>query len=378
MCVGTWNVIVDDNNGCTDTAYVQIDADSVASNPCSGFDAFAQTTNNTLTSGCDGSAEIFVSGANGFEQYNWSQGVYSNIASDLCEGSYSVNIVDTASGCEANVTFYIGDDSIEDSLANNIWINVVAGNVNGSCDGLATATTYGGTAPYTYAWSNGATAMSIADLCEGMYSVIVTDAAGNSTSSSCYVADAADIIDPTNYVDSTIVDTFFTDVTIDCDIDYNDVFASYITSYTQYADTIEILWLVITNSGDTTEITTYMNFSANNQGTYSFVLSVFCPNKAVDNNLKAYDNIFVGTTGVNEITELEFGVYPNPANDVISISGDFTSASLLILDTRGRTVKNINNFNAGQSININDLDKGIYFVQAQSGNQTGTMKIVKR
>jgi hypothetical protein len=51
LCVGTWNVIVQDNNGCADTAYVQIDADTAVNNPCSGFDAFAQTTNNTLSSG---------------------------------------------------------------------------------------------------------------------------------------------------------------------------------------------------------------------------------------------------------------------------------------------------------------------------------------
>ena len=46
----------------------------------------------------------------------------------------------------------------------------------GGNNGSATATASGGTAPYTFAWSNSATGVSVANLTAGNYSVTVTDA----------------------------------------------------------------------------------------------------------------------------------------------------------------------------------------------------------
>ena len=47
-----------------------------------------------------------------------------------------------------------------------------------NCDGTAEAMVSGGTAPYTYSWSNGETNSSLDNLCIGNYSVTVTDANG--------------------------------------------------------------------------------------------------------------------------------------------------------------------------------------------------------
>jgi len=46
------------------------------------------------------------------------------------------------------------------------------------CDGTATATPSGGTAPYTFRWNTGAATASISNLCPGTYTVTVTDAGG--------------------------------------------------------------------------------------------------------------------------------------------------------------------------------------------------------
>ena len=46
------------------------------------------------------------------------------------------------------------------------------------CNGTATVDVVGGTAPYTYSWSNGATTQAIAALCPGTYNITVTDANG--------------------------------------------------------------------------------------------------------------------------------------------------------------------------------------------------------
>ena len=47
-----------------------------------------------------------------------------------------------------------------------------------NCNGTAVVDVVGGTAPYTYLWSNGANTQSISSLCGGSYSVTVTDANG--------------------------------------------------------------------------------------------------------------------------------------------------------------------------------------------------------
>lgn len=48
----------------------------------------------------------------------------------------------------------------------------------GGSDGTATALPYGGTTPYTFAWSNGATTSAVTGLVKGTYSVTVTDNLG--------------------------------------------------------------------------------------------------------------------------------------------------------------------------------------------------------
>lgn len=59
----------------------------------------------------------------------------------------------------------------------------------GSADGTITAVSSGGTAPYTYAWSNGGTGATILGLAAGPYQVVVTDANGCSDFSSVSLND---------------------------------------------------------------------------------------------------------------------------------------------------------------------------------------------
>jgi hypothetical protein len=56
--------------------------------------------------------------------------------------------------------------------------NAISQNIscNGLCDGSATVTPIGGTAPYQYSWTNGSNTFTTSNLCQGMYTVTVTDA----------------------------------------------------------------------------------------------------------------------------------------------------------------------------------------------------------
>jgi len=58
----------------------------------------------------------------------------------------------------------------------SVTVSTTTPTCNGMADGTATAIGTGGTAPYTYLWSNGATSSSISGLSAGTFSVTITDA----------------------------------------------------------------------------------------------------------------------------------------------------------------------------------------------------------
>ena len=64
---------------------------------------------------------------------------------------------------------------------------------NGACDGTATVTPQGGTAPYTYLWSNGSAVADPIGLCAGTYTVTITDYNGQSMVQSVTVTEPAAI-----------------------------------------------------------------------------------------------------------------------------------------------------------------------------------------
>src|SRR6185503_17800270 len=59
------------------------------------------------------------------------------------------------------------------------------------CDGAITTSVTGGTPPFTYQWSTGATTSTINNLCVGFYSLWVTDANGCIATSIAIVDTAA-------------------------------------------------------------------------------------------------------------------------------------------------------------------------------------------
>jgi len=70
------------------------------------------------------------------------------------------------------------------------------------------------------------------------------------------------------------------------------------------------------------------------------------------------------SSGINDIkqTDLPF-VYPNPANDVIAISHSSTKISnIKIFDITGKQVKSLNLQDGKQTIDISDLQQGLYLI----------------
>jgi PKD repeat protein len=118
-----------------------------------------------------GSAEV-VGQQPGFT-YNWlPNGETSPSISGLSAGDYSVRVYDSF-GCDTLMNITIGEPSVLALGALNSTNETCGGAANGELVAVVT----GGTAPYAYTWSNGASSSAIT-AGAGTYTVSVTDANG--------------------------------------------------------------------------------------------------------------------------------------------------------------------------------------------------------
>lgn len=68
-----------------------------------------------------------------------------------------------------------------------------------------------------------------------------------------------------------------------------------------------------------------------------------------------------GISSVDEI-ELEGGVYPNPASDVLNLDTEMIGFGMQIYNASGIPLKTI--INAGETLNVSDLPQGTYFLKS--------------
>jgi len=167
---GWYGVTVTDAAGCSEEMSVEVG------------DASMQVAIEPINQGCPGTNEGALQAVvtNGVPPYQmvWSNGTQSTAIGSLPDGYYSVVVTD-ATGCQKEVGFQLETPEIE--LAANF--------THASCEDLANGTAevavvQGGTPPFTYHWSNGASTASLTDLAPGTYDLVVTDANGCSQTTS--------------------------------------------------------------------------------------------------------------------------------------------------------------------------------------------------
>lgn len=159
---GDYEVTVTDSEGCTTTALVTADGYE----DCADFNGelIYDATANIV------SVDIF-SGTAPFT-YEWSTGETSSTIMPGNDGNYSVIVTDS-DGC----AFY-AIISVNVVGCFNFEAYILLDTLNNSLN----ATSFGGTAPYTYDWSTGETTTEINITIEGEYALTVTDAEGCSSS----------------------------------------------------------------------------------------------------------------------------------------------------------------------------------------------------
>ncbi len=172
---GAYSVTVTDASGCTETASGVVAAGTQVQLMISGQDV-------SCFGGNDGGATAVAFNGTAPYTYLWSTGATSATITGLTSGSYSVTATD-ANGCEASGSVFIDQPT---ALTLEVMVNY------GDCssnEAAAVALVDGGTPPYTYNWSNGATGPVAMNLSPGSYSVTVTDDNGCTISEDFVVED---------------------------------------------------------------------------------------------------------------------------------------------------------------------------------------------
>ncbi|MDD4001821.1 MAG: T9SS type A sorting domain-containing protein, partial [Bacteroidales bacterium] len=99
-----------------------------------------------------------------------------------------------------------------------------------------------------------------------------------------------------------------------------------------------------------------------------------------DKNIGFLDNVKIlgSALSINEVeNNASFGVYPNPANDFVTIS-DANGAEIKVIDMLGRTLISKVVKSTNETISINDLQTGMYMIQIVKDGQTSSQKLIKR
>jgi len=177
LAAGIYTVNITDGNNCPALLSISISEPAL-------LDANVTSTAESALGANDGSATANPTGGTGAYMYLWNDGATTQSISSLTPGTYTVVVTDE-NGCSSEQTVEVSSFLCAISSQQTIVDVTCAGAANGS----VTVSLTGGTAPFTYAWSNGGTTATISNLAGGAYTVNVLDANGCDFSTSAAVAE---------------------------------------------------------------------------------------------------------------------------------------------------------------------------------------------
>lgn len=251
----------------------------------------------------------------------WSWGVYyngallytSNLQNPVFNfannGAYNVILaINSDSSCQTSYSEYI---NVNDSL--NVLCQLIVSSqitnvsiINGN-DGSIDLTVSGGTPPYTYLWSNGATTQDISNLYAGIYNVTI-----NSSPVCPAYTYTYEIIQPYN---NPIIDTLTTAAVDTCFGFLPD--SVVINSFSLSGTMLTVIWDFYVQGTVYSLSANYNNVLSN--GSYAIVITIYCPN-GFKNMMSYMSYITVNNfSGIEIATEDDFKIFPNPVDDWLNI-----------------------------------------------------------
>ncbi|MFT5822069.1 MAG: gliding motility-associated-like protein [Crocinitomix sp.] len=191
LCPGSYYAVITDANGCS-----LISSTVIITEPAE-LTFTLSTTDASCFGFCDGTGDIVVIGGTPTYTFEWLTiggvpvvgGTGASVV-DLCEGNYTVEVVD-ANGCTTGLLPVVIDGFSE--IIGSIFSNDATCSI---ADGNATVFASGGNPPFTYQWFDagmvalpGEIDMTLLDVFSGIYFVTVTDANGCSETFMATISD---------------------------------------------------------------------------------------------------------------------------------------------------------------------------------------------
>jgi gliding motility-associated-like protein len=196
LCAGTYNLVVEDGNGCQGTAT------AIIVEPLPLILSLTQT--DPICSGsCDGIIDLSTAGGTGVIIYSIDASATTTttpVFTGLCAGTYNC-VIEDANGCKLFATVILTDPVAV--TFTSVIIDAVCSAANGQID----ITAAGGDGVYSYSFDNGATygaSNQMTGAAAGLYDVIVQDGNGCTDTLTVAISNAgAPTIDSIQFTEPT-------------------------------------------------------------------------------------------------------------------------------------------------------------------------------
>ncbi|MEZ4851996.1 MAG: gliding motility-associated C-terminal domain-containing protein [Bacteroidia bacterium] len=175
LCAGTFNLIIQDANGCSfETDYTIEEPEELSTSIDVG--------GINCKDKCNGSISLSPSGGIAPYQFTSNGQSIEAFATELCAGTYSL-IVEDANGCTFQTSAII-----EEPEELSASIGTMPPSCEGFCNGEINIFPMGGTAPYQFETNGQIIDAEAGGFCAGVYELLVSDASG-CTFETSYVID---------------------------------------------------------------------------------------------------------------------------------------------------------------------------------------------
>ena len=337
--VTTTYSIVGTNGVCSGNAFTTI---SILVAPALNINA---SPSNTLCIGQTAS----LSASGNYSNFVWTSPLVSNFSIAVTPSSnivYTVSASGNTLGCSTKsfVSIYILQNPISSlTTTNNGCLS--------NCSGVLSASTTGGSPPYTYSLTNSScTTIPCSNLCNGLYNLSTKDAFGCSSFNIFSIANAVNILSSS--------------------ISFTNVSCATCTNGA----------LKVSASGGNSPYT-YTWSPTGGNSVIASGLAVGCYTVKVKDAKGCFvnSNYCISSPNGIEATGLTLNdvfIYPNPAKTFVNIEFNGAPFDYTVFNNLGQIILFGKQVINKATINLNQFAKGIYFVEVESGNNKIHKKVV--
>ncbi|HRB72471.1 MAG TPA: T9SS type A sorting domain-containing protein, partial [Flavobacterium sp.] len=352
-------------------------------------------TNVACNGGSNGSATVAVTGGTGAYTYVWAPtGGTAATATGLAAGTYTVTVTD-ANACTTTQSFTITEPGATTVTAQPTNSTITAG---GNATFTVTATN-----ATSYQWqmstngttwnniSNGGTNPVVSGATTNTLTLTGVPASYNGHQFRAVVANGtcasvnsnAGTLTVNNLVITAVNDDFSANPVVNAtggvagDVTANDLLGG--APVNDNAITITLV-----NNGGLTGVTIDANGNVNvpaasAQGTYTLTYSICEIANSTNCSTATAIVVVAPPMGVADFNAASVSIFPNPAVTTVTIKmmNNYSNASVTVFDMNGRQVIRQNLHNEESSINVDQLEAGVYIFNIVTDQGKTTKRVIK-